>query len=425
MTRKVLFVAYGGGHITMLLPVMRALRERTPEVDCRLLALTTGHARAVAAGERPMGYKDFLHLVDAPAALDWGRRLSEGNSSPDVSPEESLAYLGINYLDLVAQHGLAGAEQRYREQGRYGFYPLHFMRRLLDEMAPDAVVSTNSPRSEQAALDVAIERGIPSIGLVDLFGADDDTYLTRPGRPPWTCVLAESVRARLLARGFPSEGVVVTGNPAFDGLFALANQQAAQRFLQAQHWRGLRPILWAGHSEPQSHPATPVPAGQGLALEVEAILRDVVRRDPGLALVVRYHPSQWHTFSPEPAQERVHFSVPPREPIHPLVLASALVVVQNSTVGLEAAVAGKPVISIENAPSVHIGFSLARMGVSTGCPAPAQLAELVPEVLARPAPQPTGYASDGRAAERVASVVQRALEAGRGDIQSKSTDAFQ
>ena len=421
---RILFVSYGGGHVSMVLPVIRELEALLPGADCQLMALTTGHLKARAV--RPtLGYRDFLHLVDAAAARRWGERLIEDNASPDVPADETIAYLGINYLDLIAQYGKASAADLYREQGRYGFKPLHFMRRVIDALQPDVVVATNSPRSEQAALDVARELGVPSVGMVDLFGQDDDTYLHRPVKPLRTCVLSLRVRERLIAAGFVPEGIVVTGNPAFDGLLSPVNHEAAQQFLHERGWIGLRPILWAGHDEPRGHPATPVPPGPGLALEVEGLLRDLVRQDPRLALIVRYHPNQWHRFSPEPSQERVHFSVPSQEAIHPLILASALVVVQNSTVGLEAAVAGKPVLSVENAPSVHIGFSLARMGVSTPCPTPQDLAQLAPELLSGPASVPTEYASDGRAAQRVAFVVQSVLETRPADIQSESDNAFQ
>ena len=164
---RILFVTYGGGHVGMVLPVIRELEALLPGVDCQLMALTTGHLKARAV--RPtLGYKDFLHLVDADAVRSWGERLSEGNTSPDVPADETIAYLGINYLDLIAQHGEVGAADLYREQGRYGFRPLHFMRRVIDAVQPDVVVATNSPRSEQAALDVAGEGGSPSVGMVDL-----------------------------------------------------------------------------------------------------------------------------------------------------------------------------------------------------------------------------------------------------------------
>ena len=407
---RVLFVAYGGGHVGMVLPVIRELEAQWPGVDCQLMALTTGHLKAKA--QRPtLGYLDFLHLVDGRAARLWGERLSEGNTSPDVPIEETFAYLGINYLDLIAQHGEAGAADHYRQHGRYGFLPLHFMRQVIGALQPDVVVATNSPRSEQAALETAKTLGVPSVGMVDLFGLDSDTYVVRNIKPDWTCVIADRVRERLVERGFPSEGVVVTGNPAFDGLFTEDNRRRAKAFVAERGWQDLRPVLFAGHWEPQAHPATPVPVGQALPREIETVLRDHVRQRPDLALMVRYHPSDWTQYPRLADEPRIHFSEPPKEPIHPLILASEAVVVQTSTVGLESAVAGKPVISVENSPAAHIWFSLAAQGVSTGCAEPGDLPSTLARVLdGRITSASPAFRSDGRAASRVAQVVRNAAE---------------
>ena len=405
---RVLFVSYGGGHIGMVLPVMRELESLLLGVDCSLMALTTGHLRARATRPDALGYKDFLRLVDAGAARAWGERLSEGNTSPDVPLDETIAYLGINYLDLIAQHGAAGAAELYREQGRYGFRPLHFMRRVMDALQPDAVVATNSPRSERTALDVAGERGLPAIGMVDLFGLDIDTYVLHQPKPAWTCVISEGVRQRLIARGFPAEGVVVTGNPAFDGLFSKTNAEKARSFVDRQGWQGLTPILWTGHLEPPDA-SDPMFAGPLLGLEVERVLRDLVRVRDDLALIVRYHPNEWHQFPRVPEQHRVHFSKPSEEPIHPLVLASRAVVVQNSTVGLESAIAGRPVVSLEFADTVKNSYSMATMGVSVPCHRLPDLLSVLNQVLSQPETHAQEYASDVRAASRVANIVLNAL----------------
>lgn len=409
---RILFVTYGGGHVGMVLPVIRELEILLPGVDCLLMALTTGHLKAKVVRPDALGYKDFLHLVNADAARTWGERLSKGNTSPDVPADETIAYLGINYLDLIAQYGEAGAAQLYREQGRYGFKPLHFMRRVIDAVQPDVVVATNSPRSEQAALEVARECGIPSVGMVDLFGLDSDTYVMRETKPEWTCVISDVVRQRLIARGFPSDRVKVTGNPAFDGLQAPENQRKADAFLAERGWQGLKPVLFAGHVEPYAHPGTPVPAGQALPREIEAVLREHVGQHPELALIVRYHPSDWSSYPRRADEPRIHFSEPPREPIHPLILAAQAVVVQTSTVGLESAVGGKLVISIESSPAAHIWFSLARLGVATPCATPTDLPAVLDAVLTGhgQAADPS-YRSDGQAALRVAGIVKNALKA--------------
>ncbi len=403
MTRRALFVAYGGGHVAMMLPVIAALREVAPDLECTLMALTTGHARAVAAGVPALGYKDFLHLVDAPAALAWGGKLGEGNHSPDVSREETLAYLGINYLDLEQQLGPQEAAAAYARHGRFGFLPLNFMRRVLESVRPDVVVTTNSPRSEQAALESAVALGIPSIGLIDLFAQDADAFVHRPIRPDLTCVLAESVRERVIARGFDPARVAVTGNPAFDALNAPSARQAARALRERLGWQERRVILWAGQSEP----AGAVTGGDRFAFAagIEAALRAQVRQRPDLALVVRYHPGEWQHFPDQGAQDRVHFSRPALEAIQPLILASDVVLVQNSTVGLEAAIAGIPVVSIEFSESVRQSFSLARLGVSSGCDSPDRLPADLAAALARGPGQAGEFASDGRAAFRVAQRV--------------------
>jgi hypothetical protein len=404
MSRKILFVAYGGGHISMVLPVMQQLRLLDPKVSCVLLALTTGYALAQKAGEQPLGYRDFLHLVDAKAALQWGEALLGGNSSPDVSREESVAYLGINYLDLIAQHGEAGAAQVFSEKGRYGFAPLRFMTSLMHELKPDVVVTTNSPRSEEAALTVAVARGIPSVGMVDLFGLDTDPYSLRDVKPDFTCVLADSVRERLVARGFAGDGVKVTGNPGFDGLFTPQNRDLAHAFLARKGWLGKDVIFNAGSWEPVAHPDTPIPAGLTFPVEIEGILRRYVSNRPNTVLIQRYHPGDWFKYPRLPEEADIHFSEPPNEPIHPLLIASSVVVNTNSTLGLEAAVLGKPVISIENSPSVHHWFSLAKLGVSHPSATHLDLPATLNAVLSHRRCS-SAFTSDGLAAQRVAYVI--------------------
>ena len=61
---SVLLVAYGGGHIPMVLAVMKALRKQQPGIKLELIALTTAYAAALTAGEKPWRYADLQHLAD-------------------------------------------------------------------------------------------------------------------------------------------------------------------------------------------------------------------------------------------------------------------------------------------------------------------------------------------------------------------------
>lgn len=145
-------------------------------------------------------------------------------------------------------------------------------------------------------------------------------------------------------------------------------------------------------------------------MEVERQLRELVRKQPDLALIIRYHPSDWYTYPRLPDEARVHFSETPVEALHPLILAARVVVVQTSTVGLEAAVAGKTVISIENSPASLGGFSLAKMGVSLPCANAGALPEVLDACLhaGKSFAHAAAYQSDGDASRRVATVVSMA-----------------
>ncbi len=423
-------VAYGGGHIAMVLPVMRALRARIPGVHIDLLALTTAKRTALEAGEAPLGYADLLHLL-SPAeqsqALALGRTLLEGNAHPDVPQAETLAYLGVNALDLYQRLGTAAAQDVLAKKGRHGFYPIGFLRRVIDQLRPDLVIATNAPRSEQAAMDAAGDAAIPTLAILDLFGIGAnpdakerasrlvlprtplsrsapffaDAFAARTRHPSRVCVLAGAVRDHLVASGWPCELIAITGNPAFDALFDPATRDAAMALRKRLGWMNKKIVLLAAQPEPRGHPATRWPAGDALALAMESQLREWVMTRPDAALIVRHHPNHWHRYPRLPDNAQVHFSVPGEESIDPLILASDCVVVQTTTVGLQAATVGIPVLAMQCSPGVLSAFSYADLGVAQGVPDVAELPAALDFALDHPAPV-TAWARNSRAAEAVA-----------------------
>jgi hypothetical protein len=101
VTKKVLFVTYGGGHARMVTPVVRALSQY-PHIRSESLALTTGGPIFKSEGLPYKGYKDFITPQDKEA-LAFGQKLAAIHHQPDsgMEMEESVAYLGLSYWDLA------------------------------------------------------------------------------------------------------------------------------------------------------------------------------------------------------------------------------------------------------------------------------------------------------------------------------------
>ncbi|WP_225580910.1 UDP-N-acetylglucosamine 2-epimerase [Acidovorax sp. ACV02] len=350
-----------------MLPVVRALRAIRPNVHVDLIALTTAKSAAAAAGERSLAFCDLMHLADEPFAKEWGERLTVGNTHPAVDPAETAAYMGVNYWDLTRQHGADGARVLYAREGRYGFYPIHFFRRVVACLSPDVVVATNSPRSEHAALDAAMDAGIPTLSMIDLFAMAGDPYLRRARHADRVTVMLPQVRDNLVTAGMEASRIVVTGNPAFDSLFDPAQRQAAMELRRSLGWDGLKIFLWAGIIERLPSEGGAVAPGTAFGEAVEAVLRRWCARRPDVAAIVRYHPNEAHHFAAQPPQERVHLSRPLRDPLHPQILSARTVLVTGSTVGVEAASAGVPVLSLESSGSNSV-MSYEKLGISRGVP---------------------------------------------------------
>lgn len=401
---KVLFVCYGGGHVEMCLPVLRALREREPGAEVRMLALTTAAGVARRAGEQPLGFLDFCQGEEGARALRYGEQLVGDQQHPDVARAESLAYLGLNFLEWVDTLGEAAAWERWRSSGRQAFRPVRLFERILRQLAPDVVVATNSPRSEQAAIEAAHALGIATVSMVDLFALAADPYRARSLHADRICVLAAATRDNLVQAGVDPARIVVTGNPAFDALTGQEAQEAALQFRAERGW-GDRPIVfWAGGLEPDD--ADPRWAGAALGQAVQQRLLEWTLARDDVALAIRYHPNEWHRFAPPAPHPRVHWSQPESEGLLPVLAASDIVVVQATTVGAQAHAAGKQVLALGFSPIVQrTGMDYARLGLGAGVPDLESLPALLEQQVAAVRRDASAAGQRGSAAQRVAGEI--------------------
>lgn len=284
--------------------------------------------------------------------------LSQGGA---VDSEESIAYLGLSYADLEERLGTEGAAAEYALKGRQAFLPLGPMRRAYEKYAPDLVVTTISPRAEQAAILVASEMKIPSVCLIDLFARPSLRRASSQGYGTRVCVISDSVKDWLVRAGRHPDEIVVTGNPVFDGLFAGGLQSEAVLLRKKNKWQEKKVILWASQIEPERNPFSGRQGDPALPWLVEARLKEIVKNKDDWHLVIRYHPNQ----DPPDSRGDEKVTISQRdESLAPLLQAVDLVVTLTSTVGLEARLLKKPLITVdmsvysEDTPYAKLGFSV-------------------------------------------------------------------
>ena len=370
---RALFVCYGGGHAKMVIPVVRVLTHE-PAWEAAVLGLTIAGPQIRDAGIAAHGYRDLVQPGD-DEALAQGRRILGDSHDPKtgIAIEESVAYLGLSYQDLVERMGADQAAERYREHGRHAFLQLGPLRRALERWHPDVVVTTNSPKSERAALVVAREAGVPTVAMEDLLGIRQ--ALIRDFVPPFRadrlCV-GSTIAVENLEHdeGAPRDACRLTGNPQFDRLADVAGHRAEARTRLGIRDRDRFAVLYT-QTGPDLERVAAVLAGlAGL---------------PDLRIMVRRHPN--HRAAPAQA---VRAALPrgvdlaDDADLDDLLSAADVALSVSSTVAVEAVLVGNlvvqlgPSLALTQPAQEHLeDLPLYRYGVTVLADDPATLKEIV------------------------------------------------
>lgn len=413
--KTILFVTYGGGHAQMVWPVVHALR-RIPccgDSEVRIVTLALPAAREILLdrGVEVVTFADYVDENSDADALAWGRELAQTHHSPSsgIDIAESIAYLGLSYKDLVLRHGEDEAAAMLSAQGRRAFFPLSVMARVFDDLRPDFVVTTNSPRSEAAAIATANLRGIDNLIMADLFTGLGD-YLLEARNISY---LNRVARDMFVADGLVDESRSVayfTGNPAFDRLLELPREPDpgwlqrhfsaavdAPAVLHADAPAYWDPLKKCSHFRSEAE----------ILAELDAAWQAVVDNDA--IYLVRPHPSQRPQLYQDWIQGKKNAFLAMDNDLHDLLRNISLLLVRTSTVGLEAVYLRKRVLQLDC--DFHADLPLARMGVAWGINGFADLGKAVGNALA----DTQGYETirrridevlpDAPAAEKVAKIV--------------------
>lgn len=338
---KVFFCSYGGAHVSAILPVLVEMKNRGHESV--YLALTTAGRVAKHASIPHVRPIDYIDLNDKDIQ-SWGRRLVKNHhtNGKGISFEESVAYLGVSFKDLVQDMGEARAWKRYEERGLNAFCPVHFLRKILEKERPDVVVATTSPRMEKAALRAAYQLGIPSLCMVELFGIMEETWLSRPDNGHVLAVSRPDVVARMVAEGRESKDIFLTGSPMFDQLSGLDSRMIRKKWRERnQISENRKVVFWAEQPEPSDIE---------LPCRVRNHLAEICRSN-GWLLVIRLHPSSTdHTNESLPQGCIQSFAQDPLiEAIHGCDVAVTL----TSTVGWEVLLSKKPLLVLNISPNSY------------------------------------------------------------------------
>lgn len=342
----------------MVIPLVKTLQSRD---DCAPVVMGLTTAREVLEREsiECFSYRDFPLNS---AVREYGMKLAA--DLPGGSPiplEESVAYLGVSYKNLVDCYGEEGAAAKYANEGRQAFLPVKVMEKVIADGNYDLVIATNSPRTEQAAIIAAGNMGVPSICMVDLFGLQEMKWLSRQNYAKKICVISEYVKSMLVKAGRKPSDIIVTGNPAFDVLANKEYKIKGRRLREAQGWENKKVILWCSQPEPEKHPFKKITGDPDLPYLIDMEMEKTCRRHAkdNWHLVVRLHPNE--SVDTRKRIDYVQYDFSFDLPV--LLNAVDVVVVTSSTVGLQAALLGVPVLALgmsifsQDAPYEELGIA--------------------------------------------------------------------
>ena len=284
---RVMAVTYGGGHAAAVAPVLAQLRE---DLDVVALGLTTAGPVYARFGIDSQGVAAYPGPEDAHVQALGAQLLADvAGTTSAVSAEESRAYLGSCMADLIDTHGATEAWRRYRERGRHAFDPERTMRRIVAQEQPDLVVTTNSPKSERAAIRAARTLGIDTVMIPDMF-CHPSWEMYVPFEADHFAVLS-SLAVRNLAEfhGVDASRVTITGQPAFDKQHVPARADALA-YVRGQIGAAVGDGYLLVTTSPDVPDATwPAQGSRDAELAVQGLLARTSRET---WLIIKPHPSE-------------------------------------------------------------------------------------------------------------------------------------
>jgi Lipid A disaccharide synthetase len=332
-----LLACYGGGHAQIISVLAMAMTKRG--LNPRVIGFTTAYRSLRRAGIDAFSVEALLEPEDE-RFLEAAGQFIGPESHPDVTTAETRAYYAIGLHDLVTRLGWNDALQAIGAHGRKAFEPTTVLSRYLQKTRPDIVVTTTSPRFELAMLRAGRALGIPTLAVGDLFLVKESEWIVSPGYAQNLAVLSDDVAEFMATKGYPPADIRVTGNPAFDSLAPGAGDERRRAALrEAWNLTDKTVVLWPAPGSAMSMIGR---AFQPVEQVISA-LEGLCAKDPSFSYVYRTHPNTTGSEALPIVRGRLdQGALLPEEAL----LIADIVCVEASTMGLQAAIRGLPVICI-------------------------------------------------------------------------------
>ena len=274
---------------------------------------------------------------------------------------------------------------------------------MLDAARPSLLVVGNDRwYVSQAFVQAARVRGIPSVCVQD--GVATDSAFWRWISADTFIASSDEVAAMFRRSGTSGERVEVSGQPRYDELFALRARDGVEHRSLLGIPEGAPLVLFA--SQPHQNSAY-----------TEEVLRAILRV-PGVRLLLRPHPAEpagrYEAYVTESA-DRVFMAR--GHGLSTMLLAADIVVIESSTVGLEAALLGRPVVTANFAGTPTL-VPYAERRLARRARNGAELTAAISEIVAAAGGDSVAFDAlerfvgpfDGRSGERAAAAITRVAE---------------
>jgi len=331
--KKIFVVTYGGGHVNIMIPIIKELQKRD-DITLSILGLSIASEALRNAGINHHTLLDYRDIIMDDKAWVLGKRLAEKNhvEGKGIKYEETVVYFGSSMRDLAQSEGEERALRLLEIEGKNCFIPSFTMGRILDYEKPDLLVTGNCPRMERAAMTVARKDGIKVLSLNDLLGFDKK-YIFPADK---IAVISEITRENLINQGNPPDNIVVTGSPVFD---LITNEMK-------EFDRGtiLRELSLPANAKVFLLATQPQKDCTWAMIDMMIAL---LERYPEHYLVVKNHPGDddrpYIDFLRKRNHPRVVLS---NIPVRKIIFVSDIAITIYSTVGLESILMGTPLIQL-------------------------------------------------------------------------------